>query len=526
MELRSEEEQEKKNKGKKIVLASLIILVVLTIITGVAILVLKQAENEKMKLSVNGKKASFTSDFILTDSNTGETYYSIIRVANLAGYEFYNGEYKKYSEDKTKCYVECENELAMFEMGSNIIYKNNSSSKTNFDSYKIGQTVKNYENMLYTTAEGIQIAFNTKISFNKANNTIILKTLPYLVSTYKTIAQTNGYTGISEDFINQKTLVKNMLVVNKDGKYGVISTDTFGSIIGNKYDKIVYIENTEEFIVTNEGKTGTISLDGETRIGLRYDDVGLIDGNNKIYYAKNNNLYGVLNQNGRVLVYVQYDQIGINRRQFPTADMKNDLFLYDNCIPLKKDDKWGLADKNGNIILNVEYDELGYIEIIIPEVKEANNTVSNNVITTPTTSERSINNIIVIPEIEGIVIGKNDKYGVVNKIGKIIIPCEYDKIYSITNEGKDEIYLEKAGRTIRLSRYLEENKISVESDNTNSDIVNYTNNNVTDNITNTTTNNDINNSVKNTTTNEVVTNNITNTTKNNTIDDNTLLIIL
>ncbi len=472
MELRSEEQQQKGNKGKKIVVISIVILIILIAIIGAAIIVLKQEEKEKMKLSVNGTKASIPADLILTDSNTGETYYSINRIANLVGYNFYNGEYRKYSEDKTKCYVECENELAMMELNSNIIYKSNSNSKVNFDAYEIGKTIKTYDNMLYATAEGIQIAFNTRVSYNTSNNTITLYTLPYLVNYYKQAAEKYGYTGISEDFITQKTLVKEMLVVNKDGKYGVVSTKTFGNIIGTKYDKIVYLENTGEFIVTNEGKTGTLSLNGDIRIGLRYDEIGLINGKHSIYYAKDKNLYGVLNQNGRILAYVQYDAIGINRSLFPTADIKNDLFLYDNCIPLKKDGKWGLADKNGNYILNIEYDEMGYVEKVPVAQENSNNSIVNTT-TANQRSDRSTNNVIVIPEIEGIVIGKNGKYGVVNKTGKIVIPCEFDKIFSITNEGKDDVYLERNGRTVSLTRYIEEN----------------TNNNTTNTVTNPNTNN-------------------------------------
>ena len=261
---------------------------------------------------------------------------------------------------------------------------------------------------------------------------------------------------------------------------------------------------------------GTISTEGETKIGLRYDKIGLIDGENEIYYAENDQLYGVLNNKGRVLVYIQYDSIGVERDAFPLADMKNDKFLYDNCIPVRKEAKWGLVDKNGNEILSVEYDELGYQDLTAGMTAEQNgNNTTNNTLTDGRTSERSINNVIVIPEIEGIVIGKDSKYGVVNKIGKIIIPCEYDKIYSITNEGKDEVYLEKDKKVIKLTKYLEENKIDVIGNSSTTEI-DLTINNPVENtlVENTTTNTTI---EENTTTQNVL---------NNTEDENKLLIIL
>ena len=255
MELRSEEKQEKENKGRKIIVISIVILIALIIITGVAIVILKQAENKKMKLSVDGKYVAISSNLIVEDEITGEYYYSVEQVAKLTGYAFYNGEYKKYSEDKTKCYVECQNEVAMLEMGLKTIYKSNSKEKVNFDAYKLSKPIKSYNGALYINSDSIQTVFNTKVSHDQTTNTIIFNTLPYLVDYYSNSAKSNGYKGICEDFATQKAILKNLLVVNKDDSYGVVSIPNGNTIIGNKYSKIEYIETTEEFIVTNEGKS-------------------------------------------------------------------------------------------------------------------------------------------------------------------------------------------------------------------------------------------------------------------------------
>lgn len=515
MELRSEEKQEKENKGKKIIIISIIILIALIILVAVALVILKNEENKKMKLIVDGKAKNLPNNFILTDSDSGIDYYPVETIARLTGYEFYNGEYNKYSEDKTKCYVECKDEIAMLELNSNTILKNNIDNKQNFNEYKVDNKIKSYGDSLYIAADGIKTAFNTVIQYRSQSNTISIYTLPYLVSTYNSSVKSYGYTGISNSFNAQKAITKDLIVVSKDGKYGVISKKDMTVVIGCKYDNIDYIEGTGEFIATSGGKTGTLSLTGETKIGLGYDEIGLIDSNTKTFYAKNNNLYGVLNENGRVLVYIQYDSIGINRSLFPRADIRNDKLLLGNCIPLKKDNKWGFADKNGNIIVNIEYDKLGYVEESFLRQYETGKNANNNIVETiePST-QKSINNVIVISEIQGIVIGKNDKYGVVDKIGKVIIPCEYDKIYSITNEGKEEVYLEKDGRTTKLSKYIEENRIKVEENTTSyNNITNSTINNTTND--NSSTNNTVNN-----TTNSTITN------TNNTKDNNEFVFVL
>lgn len=464
MELRNEEEQEKKTNGKRAIFIALIITAILAITVGILILILKQVENSKLKVIVDGKTKTVTEQFMIIDSE--KIYLSINQIAKLVGYEYYNGEYKQYSEDKTKCYVECADELAMLELNSNIIYKNNSADKENFDAYTVDKEVKNYNGELYATAQTVQTAFNTRIIFEDSSNSLYIETLKYLVEYYNAQVIKKGYIGLAEDFITQKALTKNLLVVKKDQKYGVLSAKDFSTVIGNKYDKITFLENTQEFIVTNDEKTGVLSANGNVKIGLRYDEVGLIDGSEGLYYAKNDDLYGVLNKNGKVLVYVAYDTIGIDKTLFPLENIKNNMFLYNNCIPLKRGTKWGIVDKNGNIILNFEYDSLGYIS--------ENESTSN--------TDISINNVVVIPEVEGIVIGKQSKYGVANSIGKIIIPCEFDKIYSITNEGKDEFYLEKNGKTIKLTKYLEDNKINADTVNKTDITVNDTTNQITNSV--------------------------------------------
>ena len=485
MDLLSDERKEKENKGKKIVISALIVSVVLIILVLVLILVLKQEENNKIKLVVDGKSKTFGESFMIADKNVGINYFSIRQVAGLVGYNFFNGEYKKYSEDKSRCYVESKDELAMFELNSNILYKNNPINKQNFDSYIVDRSVTSSAGELYATAQAIQTAFNTKVTYDDTTNTIYLETLPYLVNYYKSIATRYNYTGISEEFANEKTITKNMLVVNKDDKYGVVSTKDFSSIIGNKYDKMIYLENTQEFIVTSDGKTGLLSTNGEIKINLRYEDVGIIDDMLGLYYTKSNNMYGIVNSKGKVIVYNEYEDIGIDRSVFDLGNMKNNFIIYDNCIPLKRDGKWGMADKLGNIILNFIYDTVGYVEENdAPYVLEKTPTPS------ATQNDNKINNVVVIPSIEGIVFGGNNKYGVVNSTGKVIIPFKNDKIFSATNEGIDEYFLERSGVVVSLERYLETNNIKINNNNKNnisqtpSNMIDITDRNTSSNATN------------------------------------------
>ncbi len=453
MELLNEEENERENKSKKLIVSSIIVSVVLIAFVLMAIFLLKQQDNRKEKAIVDGMAKALPEETIIKDDNTGVNYYSISKLAGLVNYQFFNGEYKQYSEDKSKCYVECKDEIAMLELNSNVIYKNNAADKLNFDGYTIDAPVINYKDSLYTTEKGIEIALNTTLDYNKSNNTITLYTMPYLVDYYKKYAKDSGFSGITEEFLSQRALINDMLVISRAEKFGVISLQNGSTLIGNKYDKLTYLESVNEFIATNEGKTGVLSATGDALIGLHYQDVGLVDGQNGLYFVKNNNLIGIVNRSESVLLNIEYEDIGIDRKVYPMPEIKNDRFLYNNCIPLKKDGKWGIANKAGRIIVDFAYDSLGYAEDVNDENVNTNTSNTNTVTENPV--DKTVNNVVVIPEIEGIVVGQNGKYGIVDSNGKFLVPCLYDKIYSITNEGKHEYYLENNGRSMKLTRYLE-----------------------------------------------------------------------
>ena len=457
MELLSEEKDEKQSKSKKYVVFSIVIAIILLILVFVMILVLQQAEKNKEKLNVDGKKIALPSNLTIVDNETGITYFSIKSIANLTGYAYYNGDKQQYSEDKTKCYVENEEQVSTLELNSNTIYKNTSKDKLNFDIYKVDLPVKTYGGELYATQQTIQTAFNIMLSYNTDNKTLYLYTLPYLVDYYNKQVIKYGYTAVTEDYMTQKAIINNMLVVLKNEKYGVISTEDFSDIIGTKYDNLTYLESTGEFLATNSDKTGVLSKTGEINIKLQYDEIGLIDSQLRLYYVKKDNLYGVLGKTGNVLLNMEYTDIGVDKQAFVSDNIKNNMFLYENCIPVKKGEKWGIANKRGQIILNLDYDNIGYIATY--EEGEV--------------PDKSINNAVIIPNIEievekgvtenieGIVIGKNGKYGVANSIGNELIPCEYDRIYSITNEGENVYYMERRGKVTKIADYIEANKSTI-----------------------------------------------------------------
>lgn len=197
------------------------------------------------------------------------------------------------------------------------------------------------------------------------------------------------------------------------------------------------MEISSDFYVTTDKKVGILSSEGAQKIEPSYDEIKLLDNDSRLYYVKSNKLAGVLDKNGKRVVYLEYDQIGVNSASFPSNDIKNSMFLFDNCIPVMKNNKWGVFDKNGNLIIDTVYDGLGYIG--------------------STKKDTAFNNLLIIPSIEGIVVCQNEKYGIINSRGKYVAPCSFDRIYSVTNLGSDKFYLEYGDQTIELEDYLKLN---------------------------------------------------------------------
>jgi len=437
MDLLTNEPKIETDKNKKIIKFILIIVGILVILSIILVCLLFYLQTSTLKITVDGKSKSFEEGFFVFEND--KVYVPIKDFAKLVGYEVFNGEYKKNTEDATKCYIESINEVATFSLGSNKIYKTEPNG-TNYENFTIEEPVKNINGKLYISSEGIQIACNVKVNYIKESNSITIRTLPSLISSYTPGVIELGYEGISEDFSSQKAILKDLIVVQKENKkMGVINFNG-EDVIGVKYTQITFMESTKEFVVKNEAnKVGILSVKGEVKIPLENDELELLDNDLRLYLATSNGKKGVLDENGKVIIYKEYDEIGIEPTLFSSNSIENKYLLFDNAIPVKKDGKYGLFDKTGKEILTLKYAGFGYVA--------------------STTKDKSVNNLLLLPEYEGIVLSmeygegqeKLKKYGIVNSLGEEIVPFGLEEIYSITSQGKEEYFVIYQGNTLSLN---------------------------------------------------------------------------
>lgn len=186
---------------------------------------------------------------------------------------------------------------------------------------------------------------------------------------------------------------KNMLRVEKNGKYGVINFDG-RELVKCDYDEIVALTGVSNMLrVKKDGKYGLINSMGTTIIEPTYLSLSALGTKpEEGYIIRNEDGYGVAISTKKVIITPQYNEI------------KN---VFGNDMYVVKDSSWKVVNKNSEVVLSSGYDEV-----------------------------TGING-------ENISIKKNGKYGVMSIGAKTLIPAEYDTLqyafdnyYIVSKDGK------------------------------------------------------------------------------------------
>ena len=424
-------EEKKKKVATKIILVA-IIAVVLVIVGIVSYLLYIQSTT--LKLTLDGQANEKLKQLLVFEED-GTIYVPIKDVASYLGYDSFNGEYSDKSESQSKCYVQSkeETEIANFSLGSNVIYKLDlTKNNGDYEYAYIKEPVKAINGVLYTTTEGIEEGFNVSFTYDQDANRITIYTLPYLVQFYTPYALDYGYTEISEVFANQKAILDGMLVVSNDKAMGVIDTDG-KNLLEAKYDNITYLPSVGDFLVETNRQVGVLAKNGQTKVDIIYNSLTLMDSDAGLYVASREGKYGVIDTNGVIKIFIENDQVGVDTTRFSQNNLKSKYLLADNLIPVKKGDYWGLFDINGKQVVNFEYDSFGYI-------------ASNS---------RDAYSLLVIPDYNVIVAGRDDKYTLINSSGEMLFGLVADDIYMTISGGERHYYITVNDNLIDAEEYLQ-----------------------------------------------------------------------
>jgi multimeric flavodoxin WrbA len=160
--------------------------------------------------------------------------------------------------------------------------------------------------------------------------------------------------------------------------------------------------------------SGLIDTTGKILLPAEYWEIGHFQ--NELALVKKDNKWGFINRSGEVLCPTIYNIIGQMHRNFIEVTMGN---------------KQGLVDRLGKSILEPNYTDLAWYDSLIHYANDQNSHFIYD-LRTGKKHEHTFGKLI--PQVNGLSFFlKDNKYGLVNAQGKLILPAQYDKIRAYRN---------------------------------------------------------------------------------------------
>lgn len=231
---------------------------------------------------------------------------------------------------------------------------------------------------------------------------------------------------------------ENGYIVVLDGKYGLVGADA-KVIFDPIYDEIKHTSSNEYYVVVKEGKLQVVNTSGEPKLTEGFDQIIDINGDNIIFSI--NGMYGAEKIDGIVIVEPQYE------------DLK---YIFGTYYIAKKDGHYGVISTTGENPINFVYTTMSYIksadfieaddDLLQTDVFDRNfNLVLDDVMISDLNLDEGYmrirkdneykyynfkfepkTNMEVFTTNTLFLVKENGKYGYVNKNNEKIVDCIYD----------------------------------------------------------------------------------------------------
>ena len=232
------------------------------------------------------------------------------------------------------------------------------------------------------------------------------------------------------------------IVKNEEGKYGIIDSLN-NKVLETEYDGIEKVHGNDMFVVLKDGKQILIKKDGTEVLNKGYDEItGILkNADNGIIY-KSSDKYGIIGIDGTVKIEAQYEDL---------KEAKTGLLI------AKKDGKYGIIDLENETKLEFKYTSIAYSEkadLYIAQDDEYNDEILDSEFAVKETgilidlnedkgylelrknNEYKYYNFKFEEKKESEIFKtttlfaskKGDKYGFVDKDGKVVVDYKYDEV--------------------------------------------------------------------------------------------------
>lgn len=243
------------------------------------------------------------------------------------------------------------------------------------------------------------------------------------------------------------------------GEYKTKALNEKNQEIFTQYDKVEAIQNKDKnnnlvydqnvIKVQKDGKYGLIDLTGKEIISMDYEDIVAVLEIENSFKVKKNGKYGIVDSDGKTVVEPQYAEIDILGK-----DNKSGFIVKDD------NGKYGIIDYSNNQILEKKYDSIEKIygnDLYVVTLEGKQKLVKKGDTEVLTNGFDSIKQVLANQE-NAVVFVKDNKYGVMNISGEILIEAQYDKL----EEAKLGIFIAKKGDKYGVINTSKEEKIPFE----------------------------------------------------------------
>ena len=213
------------------------------------------------------------------------------------------------------------------------------------------------------------------------------------------------------------------------GEYKTKALNEKNQEIFTQYEKIEPMQNQDKsgniwyeknvLKVQKDGKYGLINFDGKEVIPTEYDEIAVIPQIENSFKVKKDNKYGIVDSDGKTVIQAQYTDIDVLGK-----DNKSGFIV-------KKDDgKYGIVDYSNTLILEAKYDSIEKVYgndmyvVTLDGKQKLVNKLGNDVLTD---GFDSIKQILANQE-NAVIFTKSGKYGVIKTTGETLIDPEYDNL--------------------------------------------------------------------------------------------------
>ena len=271
--------------------------------------------------------------------------------------------------------------------------------------------------------------------------------------------------------------IERSIIIEKDGKKGLVNTSLGEIIIPVEYVEISSLTDTYEngYIVKNsENKSGVIGADKTKILDTKFDEIRNVYSNNYYVVVQNGTMQIIDNQEKVILdegfdsieeiavdnfIIIKNNKYGIiskDGKEIIPAEYENLKFAFSNCYIAQKNGKYGIIDNDENTKIDFKYDSISYIktadffecerEDYKTDILDRNlNTTLENVIISELNIENGYlrvrensdykyynfkfeekTNKEMLPTNTLFLIKENGKFGYENKNGDRVVDCIYD----------------------------------------------------------------------------------------------------